>query len=92
VISDRAFEFPQAVVVDKEGTAFVSDGYARAVWKVQPQTRPQQWVSGGPLVYPSGLAWQDDKLLLVDPRAKSVFRIDREGEVSTVDLGAIAGP
>jgi outer membrane protein assembly factor BamB len=92
VISNRAFEFPQAVAVDKEGTAFVSDGYGKAVWRVQPQKQPQQWVSGDPLVYPVELAWQDDKLLVVDPRAKSVFRIDRQGEVSTVDLGVISVP
>jgi sugar lactone lactonase YvrE len=87
VISERAFEFPHAVLVDKEGTAFVSDGYAKAVWKVPGDGKPQKWVTGEPLVYPEGLAWQDDNLLVVDPRAKSVFRIDREGQISTVDLG-----
>ncbi|HWB11197.1 MAG TPA: NHL repeat-containing protein [Pirellulales bacterium] len=89
VISGRAFEFPHSVAVDKEGTAFVCDGYARAVWKIPSggKPQPQKWVAGDPLVQPVALAWQDENLLVVDPRAKSVFRIDREGQISTVDLG-----
>jgi streptogramin lyase len=88
VIPDRAFGFPHAVLVDKEGTAFVSDGYAKAIWKVQRDGKPQEWVVGEPLVNPVGLAWQGEDLLVVDPRAKSVFRINQEGQISTVDLGA----
>jgi sugar lactone lactonase YvrE len=91
VVSGRAFEFPQSVVVDKQGTAYVADGYAKAIWKVPPgdklEGEPQKWVAGDPFVHPVGLAWQDDNLLVVDPRAKGVFRIDPEGQISSVDLG-----
>ncbi|HVA47322.1 MAG TPA: NHL repeat-containing protein [Pirellulales bacterium] len=87
VVPGRAFEFPHAVMIDGEGTAFVSDGYAKAVWKVPREGKPEKWAAGGPLVNPVGLAWQDDKLLVADPRAKAVFQIDREGKISAFDLG-----
>lgn len=89
VVSGRAFEFPHAVLVDGEGTAFVSDGYAKAIWKVPAKGQPEQWVAGEPLVNPVGLAWQNDNLLVVDPRAKAVFQVDRDAKVSAFDLGKV---
>lgn len=87
IISGRAFEFPNDVTLDKEGTAYVSDGYGKAIWKVPPGGKPKKWAAGGPLVKPLGLAWRDDNLLLVDPHAKAVFQIDPEGKISAVDFG-----
>lgn len=87
VIADRPFEFPNAVAIGKDGTAYIADGYAKAIWKVPPDGKPIKWVSGDPLVNPVGLTWQDDKLLVVDPRANGVFQIDTEGKSSAVELG-----
>lgn len=87
VVSGRAFEMPHAVLVDSEGTAFISDGYAKAIWRMPAEGKPEQWVAGDPLVNPVGLAWQNDNLLVVDPRAKAVFQIDRDAKLSAFDLG-----
>lgn len=86
VVSGRAFEFPHAVVVDSDGTAFISDGYAKAIWRLPAEGKPKQWVTGDPLVNPVGLAWQNDNLLVVDPRAKAVFQVDRDGKISKIQL------
>ena len=87
VIADRAFEFPNAVAIGKEGTAYIADGYAKAIWKVPAEGKPIKWVSDDPLVNPVGLTWQDDQLLIVDPRANGVFQVDTEGKITAVDLG-----
>lgn len=87
VVSGRAFAFPHAVVLDNEGTAYVSDGYGKTIWKVPRDGKPVKWASGDPLVMPEGLAWRDGNLLVVDPRAKGVFQLDPDGKVSTVELG-----
>ncbi len=87
VVTGRAFEFPNAVVVDREGTAYVSDGYAKAIWRLVPEGKPEKWVAGEPLVHPVGLAWRGDDLLVVDPRAKSVFQVDRDAKITPVELG-----
>jgi sugar lactone lactonase YvrE len=87
IVAGGTLEFPHAVVVDGEGTAFISDGYAKSIWRLPADGKPEKWYSGDPLVNPVGLAWQGDMLLVVDPRAKAVFQIDQEAKLSTLNLG-----
>ncbi|HET6880824.1 MAG TPA: hypothetical protein VFI31_11755, partial [Pirellulales bacterium] len=90
VVADRAFEFPNAVAVSGDGTAYVSDGYAKAIWRVPPEGKPEKWFSGEPLVSPVGVAWKGENLLVADPRAKAVFQIDQEAKISKIELGETA--
>lgn len=85
VVSGRVFEFPSAVVVDDEGTAYVCDTYAKAIWKVPPGKQPEKWLAGEPLVSPVGLARSGTDLLVADPRAKAVFRVDAAGKASKIE-------
>jgi sugar lactone lactonase YvrE len=86
IVKGRPFKFPHDVVVDKEGQAFVSDGYAKAVWKV-PATggTPAEWVQGKPLVSPVGIAWKTrgTSVLIVDPHAKQLF-VAEGGKITAV--------
>lgn len=84
VVSTRAFEFPHDVVVDDEGTAFVSDNYASCVWKVSPEGEAEKLVSGEPLQGPVGLARTTTGVVVADPRAKAVFAIDAAGAISVL--------
>ncbi|MFO0870865.1 MAG: hypothetical protein U0935_18210 [Pirellulales bacterium] len=84
VVKGRPFQFPHQIVVDDQGVAFVSDGYAKAVWKITEGSEPQQLVSGEPLVNPVGLARRGAALLVVDPRAKAVFSLDGSGQLTRV--------
>jgi streptogramin lyase len=86
IVAGRPFEFPSAVVVDGEGTAYVCDTYAKAIWKVASGKPPAKWLTGDPLVSPVGLAWQGENLLVADPRAKGVVRIDPAGKASRVEF------
>ena len=81
-VSGRPFEFPSAIVVDEEGVAYVCDTYAKAIWKVPPGKPPEKWLTGDPLVSPVGMTRLGKDLLVADPRAKAVIRIDPAGKAS----------
>ena len=82
VVSGRPFEFPSAIVVNDEGVAFVCDTYAKAIWKVLPGKPPEKLLAGDPLVSPVGMSRLGTDLLVADPRAKAVIRIDPAGKAS----------
>jgi sugar lactone lactonase YvrE len=82
VVSGRPFEFPSAIVVNDEGVAFVCDTYAKAIWKVLPGKQPEKLLAGDPLVSPVGMTRLGTDLLVADPRAKAVIRIDAAGKAS----------
>ena len=84
VVEGRPWQFPHEVELDKNKTAFVTDGYTKSVWKVPFGGKPEKLVSGEPLVNPVGLTWQGDTLLVIDPRAKGVFAIDSASKLSAV--------
>ncbi len=76
--------FPHNVVVDQAGYV-VTDGYAKAVWRVAPDGKVKPIVQGEPLVNPVGLAVEaDGNFLVADPRARKLFRVTAEGKVSVV--------
>ncbi|MCH5374978.1 MAG: hypothetical protein JJ992_13460 [Planctomycetes bacterium] len=86
VVQGRPFQFPHDVTVAADGTAYVSDGYAKAIWKVAKGAKPVQLVSGDPLVNPVGLTFRGADLLVVDPRADAVFQIDSSGKIAPVAI------
>jgi sugar lactone lactonase YvrE len=82
IVEDGVFEFPQTVVVGEDGVVYVCDSYAAAIWRVVPGQDPEVWVRGDPLVHPVAMDRQEDRLLVVDPRARAVFAIDAQGTVT----------
>ena len=83
VVAGRPFRFPHNIVV-AEGIAWVTDGYAKCVWKVVPGQKPEQLVSGEPFQNPVGLARHNETLLVVDSHAKAIFAVSPEGKVTKV--------
>jgi streptogramin lyase len=83
VVKEPAFEFPHDVVV-LDGTAYVSDNYAHAIWRVDADGQAEKWISGEPLIGPVGLGHRDGKLLIADPKAKAVFEAAPDGELHRV--------
>lgn len=84
VISGRAFDLPHEVAIGADGAAYISDGYAKAIWRLPSDGKPEKWFSGEPLVNPVGLTWHGGKLLVVDPRAQALFQIDLEAKISVL--------
>ena len=91
VVKGRPFQFPHNIVVAEDGaTAFVTDGYAKAVWKIAGEGEPQKLVENEPLVNPVGLARRGGDLLVVDPRAKAVVKVDAAGKAAVLPAKAPA--
>ena len=88
VVSGRPFQFPHEILVHGDGTALVSDGYARTIWKIPPGAAPERWIEGEPLKNPVGLCRLGENILIVDPRAKSVFQASQDGKLSMYWDGA----
>lgn len=84
IVPERVFQFPHQVVVDENEVAYVTDGYANAVWKVVAGSPPTKLVAGEPLQKPVGLCYADGQLYVVDPGARKVFRISLEGKVEAL--------
>jgi hypothetical protein len=89
VVDDGVFQFPHAVVVRADGTAYVSDGYARTIWKIDPGQAPKAWVQGDPLKNPVGMTLWNDQLVVADPHARALFAIDWAGNLSRLELQAV---
>jgi len=70
------------VVVLADGSAVVSDGYEKTLWKVTPDGKTEKWVSGEPFKNPVGIALQGKNILVADPHAKTVFVVDGEKKVT----------
>jgi streptogramin lyase len=85
-ILDRPFQFPNDIALDGHGTAYISDGYAKTIWKLAAGAKPQSWISDAVLVNPVGLAWQDGTLLIADPNPQAktgqVYKADANGKLS----------
>ncbi len=96
VVEGQPFDFPQSIVLDDEGHAYVADGYAKAIWKIPAGGgEPVKLVEGNGLLHPDGVAIHKGELLVVDPKvrkggakegATGVFRLTRAGQLTPVGL------
>ena len=84
VVSDLVFEFPHQVYVTTDGTAYVTDGYAKAIWKIAPGGKPEKWVSGEPFQNPIGIRQQGADFIVCDSRANALFKVTPEGQVEKI--------
>lgn len=86
LVDEGPFDFPHQLALSPEGdAAYVADGGAnRCIWRVPPGSAPEKWRQGEPLVNPTGLAWQGENLLIVDPRAGGILRAPPEGPLEWV--------
>jgi sugar lactone lactonase YvrE len=79
VVAGTPFGFPQDIAVDGEGKIFVTDGYAKAIFSATAGEAPTKLFAGDPLVHPVGICRSGDVMLVVDPRAKKLFRLVDDG-------------
>ena len=88
VVKGKTFEFPHAVAVDKNGSPYVVDGYARTIWKIDASGKPVKFAQGAEFVNPVDVKWQGDKLLVADSGAKAIFEVDLQGKVTRFNYRA----
>lgn len=83
IAASPPFEFSHDAVLHADGNYYVSDGYAKAIWKVTADGNVTSLVRGDPLVSPQGLAIdRQGNLLVADPHAKAILRISLKGEIT----------
>jgi hypothetical protein len=86
VVTDRPFQFPNDVALDGHGTAYISDGYAKTIWKLAAGGKPESFIADKGLVNPVGLAWDHGSLLIADPNPQAktgqVYKADATGKLS----------
>ena len=70
IVEGAMFEFTHQLVVDTDDTAYFCDGYAKALWKIVPNGKPEKIVVGEPLKNPVGLCLTSDRVLIADPHQK----------------------
>ncbi len=87
VVAGDPFKLPHQIALLGDA-AFVTDNYAKTVWKIEPGQPPTPLLQGPPLVSPVGLAVRDGKLLVADPHAKAVFVVTPEGKATPLVTGA----
>lgn len=82
LVQSPPFEFPHDFVRAPDGGFFVSDGYARCIWKISPEGRVSVHARGEPLISPQGMALSaDGDLLVADAHARTIFRVSGGGQV-----------
>ncbi len=82
VVSGQPFAFPHDVCLTADGSAVVSDGYGKCLWRITTNGKPEKWVSSPQFDNPVGLAFHEGKVYVADSRAKMVFVVDEKGNVS----------
>jgi len=87
VVKGRAFEYPHNVALDESGAAYVVDGLGkRTVWKVAGGAEPQAWLKHERFVNPVDIKFVGGQLLVVDPRAMALFKIQLDATAEVIDL------
>jgi hypothetical protein len=84
VVPTRQFDFPHQVAVNAAGEAYVTDGYGKSIWKVVAGQAPQKVVQGDPLINPVGISLLGNELMITDPRAAKVFKLDGSNQPSVL--------
>jgi len=82
ILPGRPFRFPLAIVRDDKGILYVADAYAKTIWRIAPGAKPLPWLRGDPLDHPAGLAFHDNTLWIVDPRAASIWTSTAKGQLN----------
>lgn len=80
LVKGRPFQFPHHVAVGSEDMLYIADNYASCIWQVPLGNDPVKFLEGKPLEKPVGVYWDGKSLLIADPHAKQVFRVDTEGK------------
>ena len=80
IVSDPIFQFAHQIVLDSSGDCYVTDGYAKSIWRIPSQGKPEVFFVGEPLKNPVGLSKMDDRLLIADPHQKMIYSLPLSGE------------
>lgn len=76
LLQGRPFRYPGGIT-HLAGKAFVTDGYGRAIWRVNTSGEAKLWYQGTPLKHPVGIATHGETHFVVaDPHQRELFLFD----------------
>ncbi|WP_231615374.1 SMP-30/gluconolactonase/LRE family protein [Novipirellula artificiosorum] len=75
IVTGRPFQYPNGLVWSGEH-GFVSDGYAKKIWKFTADGKTEVWHEGDPLVGPVGMAIDEASLYVADPKQLQVYQFN----------------
>lgn len=82
IVEGMPFQFAHQIVLKNDTTCYVSDGYGKAIWKVEPGNDPEKLTAGPPLKNPVGLSHTKDGLLVADPHQKAIYFVSQDGTIA----------
>lgn len=82
LVKGHPFNLPHNVVIDDDGSFFVTDNYDHCVWKVTADGSKEKWVEGEPLDRPVGLCRNGKDLLIADPHIRTIFSLAPDKSLS----------
>lgn len=85
IVTGRPFQYVNGLAWTG-GNAYVTDIYAKTIWKVGPDGTTEKWHEGDPLVGPVGITATDDSLFVADPKQKQVYQFKLESKAVTERL------
>ena len=77
MVTGRPFQYPNGLVWAGDH-GYVTDGYARTIWKFTPDGKTEPWHEGEPLVGPVGIDITAESIFVADPKQKQVYEFNRE--------------
>lgn len=84
VVAGTPFPYPASLAFTTDGKLWISDSYAHSVSTISAEGEVTAMVTGDPLVYPVGLCASGETVLVADPRAACIWKI--EGNQATRDF------
>lgn len=83
IVAGTPFQFAHQIVLEDDKTGYVTDGYSKAVWKIESGKEPVKLAEGEPLKNPVGLSLTKDGLLVADPHKKAIYFVSKDGKVAS---------
>ena len=79
IIDGRPYQMPNGLTWAGDH-GYVTDTYAKAIWKFTADGKTEKWLEGEPLERPVGITSSDTSVFVADPANKQVYEIDRESK------------
>lgn len=84
VVEGFKLEYAGDIAINSSGSPVVSDSYKAAILTVDESGELNELATGEPLMHPVGMALQGDELLVADSKARTIFKVGKDGKIETL--------
>ncbi len=79
IVTGRPYQYTNGLVWAGDH-GFVTDNYAKSIWRFTADGKTEKWYEGDPLVNPVGIAIDDKSLYVADPHQRQLYQFDLENK------------